>query len=170
MEKKLKQKVDTYFTEFKQNIQSFIETNDISIKDSDGKDCRSKLLLHIFDIEPIQITEQDFVKRKRTKNKIPDYERCCALKSDGKRCSRKRKDGEYCGTHMKGRMYGTVLQEDIEKEKTVTVYLEEINGVHKYIDKDMNVYSTEDIQGNVKYPRVTGKCTKQDDMYVMVDS
>jgi len=170
MEKKLKQKVDTYFTEFKQNIQSFIESNDISIKDADNKDCKSKLLLHIFDIESIQITDQDFIKRKRTKNKIPDYERCCALKSDEKRCSRKRKDGEYCGTHMKGRMYGSVLQDESVKEKAVTVYLEEINGVHKYIDENMNVYSTEDIQGHVKYPRVTGKCIKKDNLYSMIDS
>jgi hypothetical protein len=170
MEKKLKQKVDTYFTEFKQDIQSFIETNNFSIKDAEGNDCKSKVLLHIYDIEPIEITEQDFVKRKRTKNKIPDYDRCCALKSDKKRCSRKRKEGEYCGTHLKGRMYGTVLQDDIEPEKAITVYLEDINGVHKFIDSNMNVYSTEDIQTNVKYPRVIGKCMNTDGHYTMIES
>ena len=170
MEKKLKLKVDTYFTEFKQNIQSFIETNDFSITDNKGVDCKSQVLQHIFDIESIEILEADFIKRKRTKNKITDYDRCCALKSDETRCSRKRKDGEFCGTHMKGRMYGTVLQEDAIKEKMVTVYLEEITGVHKFIDHELNVYSTEDVQANVKYPRVIGKCKKENDEYTMVDT
>ena len=170
MEKKLKLKVDTYFMEFKQNIKSFIETNNFSIKDNHGEDCKSKVLQHIFDIESIEIVETDFIKRKRTKNKIPDYDRCCALKSDEKRCSRKRKNGEFCGTHMKGSMFGTILKDDSVKEKIVTVYLEEINGVHKFIDSNFNVYSTEDVQANIKYPRVIGKCIKDNELFSMIDT
>jgi len=69
---------------------------------------------YIFDYETLVLDPDNFKKRKRIKNSIPNYERCCALRCDNDRCTRKKKKNEYfCGTHSKGTPYGTI--EDIGK-------------------------------------------------------
>ena len=107
---------------------------------------------------PFKLTKDDFQKRKRTKNIIPNYERCCALRLNGDRCTRKKKDKEeFCGTHLKGKPYGIIEEtQAIEKNKTA-IWVEDIGGIHQYIDGPGNIYSTEDILQSVKNPRIIGK-------------
>ena len=57
----------------------------------------------------MELTQEDFVKRKRIKNSVPLYERCMALKSNGKQCTRRKKGNcKFCGTHIKGTQNGVV--------------------------------------------------------------
>jgi hypothetical protein len=75
------------------------------------------LLQFVLDSEPLTVTPADYVKRKRTKNTIPLYDMCSALKADGTRCSRRKREGEhYCGTHTKGTPYGSISGEAIGGE------------------------------------------------------
>ena len=112
------------------------------------------------DFPNLELDKEDFQKRKRIKNSIPDYNRCIALKCNGERCSRKQKDNNscFCGTHLKGAPYGTIEKESlVPKKQKIQLWLEEINGISRYIDRNNNVYSTEDIINSSPTPRVIGK-------------
>lgn len=158
MEKKLRLKIDEYTLEFKKNIKSFINDNEHSIVDKNGKDITNTALEFIYDFRSLDLSKDDFQKRKRTKNIIPNYERCCALRLNGERCTRKKKDkDEFCGTHLKGKPYGIVEESQVVEKTKIAVWVEEIGGIHQYVDEIGNIYATEDILQSVKQPRVIGK-------------
>ena len=53
--------------------------------------------------------KEDFIKRKRIKNIVPNYERCIAKRANGEQCTRRNKNGEqFCGTHIKGTPHGII--------------------------------------------------------------
>ena len=158
MEKKLRLKIDEYTLEFKKNIKSFINDNEHLIVDKNGKDITNTALEFIYDFRSLDLSKDDFQKRKRTKNIIPNYERCCALRLNGERCTRKKKDkDEFCGTHLKGKPYGIVEESQVVEKTKTAVWVEEIGGIHQYVDEIGNIYATEDILQSVKQPRVIGK-------------
>ena len=94
MEKKVRSKIDDYILNFKKNIKDIIDKNDCVILNKEGKDITNTTIEMIYDFKQIDLTKDDFQKRKRTKNVIPNYERCCALRLNGDRCTRKKKDKE----------------------------------------------------------------------------
>jgi len=119
----------------------------------------SELLQSVYDVPNLQLSGEDFQRRKRVKNHVPIDERCLAKRATGERCTRrKRHDSEFCGTHMKGTPHGIFTAEPaVPTTKIVELFLREVTGIGYYHDKEMNVYSTEDIVKGHNPPRIVGK-------------
>jgi hypothetical protein len=158
MEKKIRGKTNAYILDFKNAINTYIHDNKYTISDATGKNCTNTTLEFIYDFKALDLSKDDFQKRKRTKNVIPNYERCCALRLNSERCTRKKKDGEeFCGTHLKGKPYGVIEETQAVEKNKVAIWVEEIGGIHQYVDEEGNIYATDDILQSVKHPRIIGK-------------
>ena len=150
MEKKIGLKMTTYVNKFKCDLQNVINSTEN----------KNEILQFLQNYKNVELTPDDFKRRKRIKNVIPDYNRCIANKGDESRCTRKKKDKiDFCGTHEKAIPYGTV---DINTNNTQTVnnvdiWYQEIRGIYYYIDKVGNVYLPEDILSNNTNPRIIAK-------------
>jgi hypothetical protein len=163
MERRVNKRVDTYMMNFKENIKEKMEMlgvkNDI-------------LLQYIYDYDRIEFTQDDFMKRKRVKNVVPIFDRCCAKRANSEQCTRrKRVEEEYCGTHMKGIPHGIIDNKEDTKETTykVEVWAQDIQGIIYYIDKTGNVYQAEDIVNNIVNPKIIAKYNKNGDHYSIPD-
>ena len=166
MEQRFKEKIGTYSFEFKQNIEKWMKTHNAEISADDKN--TNDFLEFISDYPPLVISKNDFQKRTRTKNNIPNYERCCALRLNGERCTRKKRVGnEYCGTHIKGVPYGCIDSKPVAESSKVDIWVEDINGINQWIDRSHNVYSTADIISSVKNPRVISRWTKINGEYAI---
>jgi hypothetical protein len=163
MEKRLNKKVETYITVFKDNIREKATqlglTNDVK---------STQLLQYIYDYDRLSFGKEDFQKRKRVKNFVPVYDRCCAKRANNEQCTRRKKEGsEYCGTHMKGTPHGTMESPDEPKMNTtkIEVWAQDIHGIVYYIDKFNNVYETADIIKNQVNPKIIAKYVKNGENY-----
>lgn len=155
MEKRINKKISDHINDYKTGIKSWVEQNE----DIDFN-TKSNLLKFIYDFDGLSLNKDDFLKRRRVKSVVPQYLRCTAKKADGSQCTRKKKDDAcYCGTHDKNRPHGIMdKDEKTEKElKKVEIYLQEINGIMYYVDKQLNVYKTEDILANKTNPNIIAK-------------
>ena len=154
MEKKVSRKVEAYVTEFKKNIVQKI--NDLEMKDHDKI---NGFCQFVYNYPRINLTKEDFQKRKRVKNKVPLCYRCSARRANKEQCTRRRKEGHtLCGTHIKGTPHGLV--DVIEKAPIInktTVWAEDIDGIIYYIDDQKNVYHPQDIYENLKNPKIIAK-------------
>ena len=158
MERSLNIKLSEGAGQFREDMTEWLKTHQIEITNHEGKNCHEEFLEFVHSYENIQITKDDLKKRTRTKTLIATFERCCALRSNHEQCTRKSKKGEtYCGTHIKGRPYGVLDAEPKSTDVKVEVWLEDINGVHQYTDKEGNIYSSEDILEKVPFPRIIAK-------------
>ena len=163
MEKRLNKKLETYIAEFKDNIREKASELGLTTDDS-----TIQLLQYIYDYERISLNKEDFQKRKRVKNFVPIYDRCCAKRASEEQCTRRRKKGsEYCGTHLKGTPHGVMDANEEMKETTqkIEVWAQDINGIVYYIDKCNNVYDTADIIKNRLNPKIIAKYVKKEDNY-----
>lgn len=161
MEKRLNSKLEGYFKDFKDNVRRKII--DCNMQD-DPK--ATTLLEYIYDYNRLVLEKEDFVKRKRVKNSIPENNRCMAKRANGEQCTRRRKgELQFCGTHSKGTPHGVSNVEDTHEERNVELELiaQEIRGIVYYIDKFGNVYSTEDVLQSKENPQVIAKYVKDDD-------
>lgn len=169
MEKRINSKIDSHQVEFKQNIMSWLKDNNCVITSTNiNKDMTSDFLKFVYDYDNISLTESDFKKRKRTKNNVNQYERCCANRANGEQCTRRRKkDSLFCGTHEKGTPHGVVdsKSDTKPKNKKVEIWVQEINGINYYIDNMSNVYLSEDIISNKVNPRIVGNWVKDGEEY-----
>ena len=157
MEQKIKKKIDDNLLNLKKNIQLFLKENKSEIINHDGSNITNTFLEHIYDFPSLELCKEDFQKRIRTKNNIPNYSRCCALRLNGERCTRKKKgDCEFCGTHIKGIPNGSIQEKNKTDVVKIETWLEEIHGIHQYIDSNHNVYSTDHINSNIP-PKVVNK-------------
>jgi len=159
MEKNIRTKVNDHTQAFKSNVQTWMDKCGACMI-VNGQDKTSEFLQYMNDFPELELDKQDFQKRKRVKNNVPDYNRCIALKCNGERCSRKQKeDGvSFCGTHLKGANYGTIEQTSIpEKQEKIQLWLQEINGISRYVDKHFNIYCMEDILNSSLQPRIIAK-------------
>ena len=160
MEKNIRSKVSSYESEFKDNLKQWLIDNDASIICGNTTDRTNDFIQHLSDFPRLELNTNDFQKRKRIKNSVPDYNRCIAMKCNGERCSRKQKgeDTQFCGTHIKGAPHGTfTTNQEINKKKQINLWLQDFMGVSRYIDNNENVYSTHDIINKVNPPRIIGK-------------
>ena len=108
MEKRLSTKLQNHQLEFKNAIKGWVEEQEVTISCGD-KDKTSEFLRFVFDFTNLTLSKDDFRKRKRTKNQVPQYERCTARRANGEQCTRRKKEGEcFCGTHIKGTPHGTI--------------------------------------------------------------
>ena len=93
MEKRIKTKINKYFINFKQSLDEKISELNLSPK------ATAELREYIYNFPELNISKDDFAKRKRTKNTIPSYERCNAKRANGEQCTRKKKgENSLCGT------------------------------------------------------------------------
>jgi len=163
MEKRLNKKAETYITSFKDNIREKVTQMGMS-KNADV----NQLLQYIYDYDRLSFNKEDFQKRKRVKNFVPIFDRCCAKRASNEQCTRRKKEGcEYCGTHMKGTPHGIIdAQNDVKcTTQKIEVYAQDIQGIIYYIDKNNNVYQAEDIIGNKINPKIIAKYVKDGETY-----
>jgi hypothetical protein len=160
MERRINKKFDTYITSFKDNIRD--KATSLGLKNEQ----MNSLLQYIYDYERLSLVKDDFMKRKRVKNVVPFFDRCCAKRASGEQCTRRKKEEcGYCGTHMKGTPHGIVDDQDDNKQQTqkIEVWAQDIQGIIYYIDKTGNVYQAEDILSNKINPKIIAKYTKNGD-------
>ena len=163
MERRLNKKVEAYITQFKDNIKE--KAIQMGVINNDEV---NKLLHYIYDYDRLSFNKEDFMKRKRVKNFVPIFDRCCAKRATSEQCTRRKKDGcEYCGTHMKGTPHGIMDINNETKNNTqkIEVWAQDIQGIIYYIDKFNNVYQAEDIVVNKVNPKIIAKYTKSGDQY-----
>jgi hypothetical protein len=163
MEKRLNKKLEVWISGFKDNIRE--KANQIGISKNDQT---NQLIQYIYDYDRLTFGKEDFQKRKRVKNVVPFFDRCCAKRASNEQCTRRKKDGiEYCGTHMKGTPHGIIDNQNESKPNTqkIEVWAQDIQGIVYYIDKAYNVYQAEDIIINKLNPKIIAKYTKNGDVY-----
>jgi hypothetical protein len=163
MERRIAKKVNDYVHNFKTDIVSKINENN----DTYDEGVINNLINYIYQHNNFELCKEDFMKRKRVKNMVPIYERCCAKRANGQQCTRRKKDELlYCGTHSKGTPHGVV--NDNETAPTVTkieVSAIDIKGIVYYLDNNGNVYDTGDIISNEKNPRIIANYEKNGEIY-----
>ena len=163
MERRLNKKAETYITTFKDSIRE--KTTQMGIAKNEQV---NQLLQYIYDYDRLSFNKEDFQKRKRVKNFVPIFDRCCAKRASNEQCTRRKKDGcEYCGTHLKGTPHGIVDAQDEPKNTTqkIEVFAQDIQGIIYYIDKNSNVYQAEDIISNKINPKIIAKYVNEGENY-----
>ena len=162
----MKKKIDEYLNTFKTDVLTELSNH----MDEQEVNLMKNMILNY---DSFELVKEDFLKRKRVKNMVPMFDRCYAKRANGEQCTRKKKDeSEFCGTHDKNRPHG-VIDKDTTNEvklKKVEVWLQEINGIHQYIDDYNNVYKTEDIISNTINPKIIAKYELTDKIYSIVSN
>jgi hypothetical protein len=164
MERRINKKIEVYVSKFKDDIR------DKSVALGLDTEQSNSFLQFVYDYDRLTFDKDDFAKRKRVKNVVPFFDRCCAKRANGEQCTRRRKDdtNEYCGTHLKGTPHGvieTVEGDSMPTTKKVEIWAHDIQGIIYYIDNNNNVYQAEDIVGNKENPKVIAKYVKDCDKY-----
>ena len=157
MERRINKKIETYITSFKDSIRE--KASSLGLKN----DLSNELIQYIYDYERLVLNKDDFMKRKRVKNVVPFFDRCCAKRANGEQCTRRKKEEcGYCGTHMKGTPHGIIDEQDAVTPQTqkIEVWAQDIQGIIYYIDKACNVYQAEDIISNKVNPKIIAKYVK----------
>ena len=178
MERRIQEKVNCHIKELERRI---LEACDVD----QSKEFEDKFKSIFDEHGKLNFTTEDFSKRKRVKNAVPMYERCCALRANGEQCTRRRKgDSPFCGTHMKNQPYGVVSTDgsgessataanmivgsgvgNVQQttEKKITVVSKDIQGIIYFIDDNHNVYDPHDIHMGKTNPRIIAKWEKTSD-------
>lgn len=163
MERRINKRIEAYITSFKEDIKKKADILGLSHDPN-----LSSLVGYIYDYDRLVLTKEDFMKRKRVKNTVHLADRCCAKRASTEQCTRRRKEGyEYCGTHLKGTPHGICQSGDNEKPQgqKIEVWVQDIQGIVYYIDKNFNVYQTEDIYTNKVNPKIIAKYIKNGENY-----
>jgi len=163
MERRINKRIENYVTNFKDDIRKKAETlglvNELNL---------SQLVQYVYDYDRLSLSKEDFMKRKRVKNAVHLSDRCCARRASNEQCTRRKKEGcEYCGTHLKGTPHGICESGDNDKPQgqKIEVWVQDIQGIVYYIDKNNNVYQAEDIIVNKVNPKIIAKYVKHGDVY-----
>ena len=163
MERRINKKIESYLSEFKDNVKEKAGQLGVSREPN-----MAQLVQFIYDYERLVLAKEDFMKRKRVKNVVHHSDRCSAKRANGEQCSRRRKDdSEYCGTHLKGTPHG-ICQDCNEEKPTgqkIEVWAQDIMGIIYYIDKNENVYQAEDVTCNKINPKIIAKYVKVGETY-----
>lgn len=166
MDRRLNKKVNDYVHTFKSDI-----TEKIKMMANENKNTEFDIVgltNYVYEYGRFEFQKDDFMKRKRVKNTVPNYERCCAKRASGEQCTRRRKDElQYCGTHSKGTPHGIINDMETTSQSTTKVEVNtiDIKGIVYYIDNTGNVYDPEDIVSNNINPKVIAKYVKNGDEY-----
>ena len=171
MERRLAKKIRNHFDDFKNDIEQWLQENDIKlVSDGSDEDCIDRLKVFMGNYGDVTFTKEDFLKRKRVKNMAPQCERCMAKRADGTQCTRRKKNGQhYCGTHIKGTPHGNISLEGDEAPTTkqIETTIQEINGIDCFIDNEGNIYKHSDVMQNKVNPEIVGRWEKQSGEYVI---
>lgn len=165
MEKRINKKFDQYIIKFKEDIRKQATTLDLKNVEP--------LIQYIFDYQRIDLDKEDFAKRKRAKNVVPFFERCCAKRANGDQCTRRKKGNDnFCGTHSKGSPHGTfeTVESNEKKIQKIEVFSKDFNGIIYYLDHTGNVYDVEDVLSNSVSPKIIARYTKtENNVYSIPD-
>lgn len=167
MDKRINKQIEVYITDFKSDIKEKARQLGVA---NDAK--MMQLVQFVCDYDRLNLTKEDFMKRKRVKNSVNLSDRCCAKRATGEQCTRRRKTGDtYCGTHLKGTPHGICEENDDNKPQgyKIEVWAQDIKGIMYYIDKNFNVYQAEDIVSNNTNPKIIAKYVKNGDVYSIPD-
>jgi hypothetical protein len=168
MEKRVNTRIQKYVSSMKDDVR-----NKIVELGFDTSTQVNELLEYIYEYDRLVLQKDDFIKRKRVQNSIPQNNRCSAKRASGEQCTRRRKtDCEFCGTHYKGTPHGIALSgeysdDSVEPTQKLEVVATEIKGIVYYIDKYNNVYKTEDILQGIDNPRIIAKCVSTGSVYTI---
>lgn len=159
MERRITKKIEQSQHDFKLAIKEYLEKNSAVV--TNDKNITSDFLKFVYDFENFELNKEDFTKRKRVKNYVPQYERCNGKRANGEQCTRRKKiDDCFCGTHMKGTPHGVVEDKLSDNDNSIItkieVWVQEIKGINYYIDNMYNVYLPGDILSNISNPRKIG--------------
>lgn len=163
MERRINKRIEGYITTFKDELREKVLNFD-----AENEMSRNQLIQYIYDYERLTLEKDDFMKRKRVKNVVPFFDRCCAKRANGEQCTRRKKEGdEYCGTHMKGTPHGVAESQNEVKDQNqkIEVWAQDIQGIIYYIDKTGNVYQAEDIISNKINPKIIAKYIKTGEIF-----
>lgn len=163
MDKRINKQIEVYITDFKSDIKE--KAKQLGVM-NDPK--MMQLVQFVCDYDRLNLTKEDFMKRKRVKNSVHLSDRCCAKRANGEQCTRRRKtEDEYCGTHLKGTPHGICEDNDDNKPQgyKIEVWAQDIKGIIYYIDKSFNVYQAEDIVSNNTNPKIIAKYVKNGEVY-----
>lgn len=163
MERRLNRKIEEYVTDFKQSVLS--KAQQLGLNNDPNL---AALVKYVYDYDRLVLSKEDFMKRKRVKNAVHLADRCGAKRASCEQCTRRKKEGfEYCGTHLKGTPHGICETGDNDKPsgQKIEVWVQDIQGIVYYIDKNNNVYQTEDIFTNKVNPKIIAKYLKTGDNY-----
>jgi hypothetical protein len=142
MENRIKKKVTSYINKFKDDIVT--EMNSIQLNVDGNTEKVQKLAHYITTYSRLNLLDDDFSKRKRVKNHVPQYDRCSAKRADGCQCTRRKKDGDdHCGTHLKGTPHGEITQNEGDKKKKVELTIINDKGISHYVDSAGKQFSAE---------------------------
>jgi hypothetical protein len=169
MEKRINDMSKQYLSKLKDDIRNKIVELDLGATPR-----MNELLEYIYEYDRLCFEKDDFVKRKRVKNVVPQMNRCNARRANGEQCTRKRRDDcEFCGTHYKGTPHGLITQSEgadasgAQEVVKLDVFAEEIGGIVYYIDRMRNVYKTDDILQAKLNPNVIAKWEKSGERYTI---
>jgi hypothetical protein len=163
MERKLNRRIADYVSTLKNDVKK----KAIELKFIEPEKIES-LISYLYEYNRLTLSIEDVSKRKRVKNSIPRLNRCHAKKANGDQCTRKQKEScIYCGTHEKGTPHGVVSSESNVDDNIIfsEVFAEEIGGIVYYLDKNKNVFNTEDIMNEKENPRIIAKYEYEDGVY-----
>jgi hypothetical protein len=163
MERRINKKIEAYITAFKEDIKS--KADQLGLHNNSQL---ASIVGFVYDYDRLVLCKEDFMKRKRIKNAVHLSDRCGAKRASCEQCTRRKKEGfEYCGTHLKGTPHGICEPGDNDKPlgQKIEVWVQDIQGIVYYIDKNFNVYQTEDIFTNKINPKIIAKYTKMGDNY-----
>jgi hypothetical protein len=186
MEKQFLTQTEQYFAKFKTDIQR--KAIELAFDEKDKMNELLEFIFEYEKIKLEKCVFSKKTKTgdftEETTNKappVPEEEQCMAVRKQGLRCTRKKTKGQmYCGTHCSkngtlksgvvcASVSGSLNSEDSQQtattntnktSKMLEVVAHEIQGIIYYIDKEMNVYNTEDIFKNVNNPRVIAKAVQ----------
>ena len=82
MEKRISKRIEQHQIDFKNAIKAYVEKKGCCVQ-CNNEDMTSDFLKFIFDFENMTLSKDDFRKRKRVKNQVPQYERCTARRANG---------------------------------------------------------------------------------------
>jgi hypothetical protein len=163
MEKRINRKIEAYVSGFKEDVMSKAGQLGLTVDSN-----LAALVKYVYDYNRLVLSKEDFMKRKRVKNAVHLADRCGAKRASCEQCTRRKKEGyEYCGTHLKGTPHGICDSGDTEKPlgQKIEVWVQDIQGIVYYIDKNYNVYQTEDIYTNKVNPKIIAKYVRTGDNY-----
>ena len=165
MERRLNKKINDYVHTFKTEIVNKLTS--LSTVNLNSNQELLDVTRYIYEYKNFEFNKDDFMKRKRVKNMVPVFERCCAKRASNEQCTRRRKDGiQYCGTHSKGTPHGVVSDiEVVSSSVKLEVCAIDIKGIVYYVDTVGNVYDPDDVICNNINPRIIAKYEKHGDEY-----
>ena len=86
MDRQINKRIECYFASLKNSVKEKAEELNIT---SDPN--FSVLLQYIYDYEPLVMSPQELMKRKRVKNAVYFADRCCAKRANGDQCTRRKR-------------------------------------------------------------------------------